>query len=97
MPSDDLLLHFQDDVQVVDHWVVDGTNYGRTSNAWLAKYDENSAEIRRILENAYGPGEATKWFNRWRVFLMACAELWNFRNGSEWVVSHYLFQPRRSA
>ena len=95
MPSDDLLLHFQDDLSVVDHWRVDGRHYGRTANAWLDKYDANESAIRAILVEAYGEEEAPKWYHRWRVFLMACAELWNFRRGTEWIVSHYLFSPRR--
>lgn len=93
MPSDDYFLHVQEDLRVVDHWVVGGEHYKMTAEAWLDKYDANRESIDAILNRAYGD-EARVWRRRWRVFLMACAELWGYRGGSEWVVSHYLFEPR---
>jgi cyclopropane-fatty-acyl-phospholipid synthase len=45
----------------------------------------------KIMEQVYGVQNASRWFQRWRVFFMACAELFNYQNGSEWGVSHYLF------
>jgi len=94
MPSDDLLCHFQDDLALADHWRVDGRHYEKTANAWLAKMDANKSEVKSVLRDAYGD-DADAWFNRWRVFFMACAELWGFRGGNDWIVSHYLFEQRR--
>jgi len=96
MPSDDLLLYFQRDLCLEQHWVVNGRHYERTARQWLANMDQNEAEIRTIFRQTYGPGNETKWWVYWRVFYLACAELWGFRGGNEWHVSHYRFQNRAS-
>jgi cyclopropane-fatty-acyl-phospholipid synthase len=94
MPSDDLLLYFQDDVVLEGHWRVDGTHYERTANHWLQNMDARKELIMPVLERTYGKNDAAVWFQRWRIFFMACAELWGFRNGQEWWVAHYLFRKR---
>jgi cyclopropane-fatty-acyl-phospholipid synthase len=77
--------------------MLDGNHYARTSEAWLDNLDRNRTEVMPVLESVYGPAEARRWLRRWRVFFMACAELWGFRNGSEWRVNHYLFAKRPAA
>jgi cyclopropane-fatty-acyl-phospholipid synthase len=92
MPSDDLLLYFQDDLRIENHWCVSGTHYQRTAEAWLENMDANKAEIWPLFEKTYSPDQARKWWVYWRVFYMACAELWGYDKGNQWHVSHYRFQ-----
>jgi len=89
MPSDDLPTHFTQDLKVREHWVVGGQHYQQTAEAWLARMDQSRSAIMPILADTYGAEDARRWWIRWRVFFMACAELWGWRRGEEWVVSHY--------
>lgn len=91
MPSDDLLLYFNDHLTVEKHWHVSGTHYAKTSEAWLKNMDAHKAEIIPLFKQTYGEDQAIKWWVYWRIFYMACAELWNYKGGNEWIVSHYLF------
>jgi cyclopropane-fatty-acyl-phospholipid synthase len=91
MPSDDLLLHSVRDLAVDDHWVVSGTHYARTLRAWLDRLDAQRPRAEQLLAETYGARAATAWFHRWRVFDIACEELFAFAGGDEWHVSHYLF------
>ncbi len=95
MPSDDLLLYFQDHLNIENHWQVNGSHYQKTSNAWLHKMDSNKDELFPLIEETYGKEQAVKWWVYWRTFYMACAELWGFRKGEEWFVSHYRFTNKK--
>jgi len=94
MPSDDLLLYFQRDLRLVDHWRIDGTHYARTLNAWLANLDRHKAQVRRVLAGTYGTRRAQEWLRNWRLFFIACEETFGFRKGREYLISHYLFNKR---
>jgi cyclopropane-fatty-acyl-phospholipid synthase len=91
MPSDELALHFQQHLQLQQRWRWDGRHYEKTANAWLANLDAAREQVLPILAGTYGEADAAMWLQRWRVFFMACAELFGYRNGQEWWVSHYLF------
>jgi cyclopropane-fatty-acyl-phospholipid synthase len=92
MPSDDLLTHFDRKLRIAEHWRVPGTHYEKTSEAWLANMDANKSRLMPLFAETYGVHEAKKWWTRWRIFFMACAELWGYHSGGEWIVSHYLFE-----
>lgn len=92
MPSDDLPLYFQDKLKLVDRWRWNGQHYERTLNAWLARMDASRDLIWPILEQTYGTDQAGVWWMRWRLFFMACAELFGLHAGQEWWVGHYLFE-----
>lgn len=89
MPSNNLPTYFQDDLKLETQWEVEGRHYGQTAEHWLQNTDQHRAEILKIFGECYGNNQAKKWFAYWRIFFMACAELWNFRGGSEWMVCHY--------
>lgn len=96
MPSDDMLLYFAADFSIINHWRVNGTNYEKTSNGWLAYLDKNwkNGKLAPVLSKAYGKGNERFWYVSWRLFFLSCAELWGYRNGEEWIVSHYLFEKK---
>lgn len=89
MPADSLPMRLQDDLRLVDHWCWSGTHYARTARAWLANLDRNAAAARRILGAARPGHDPAVLVQRWRMFVMACDELWAYRGGREWLVSHY--------
>jgi cyclopropane-fatty-acyl-phospholipid synthase len=92
MPSDDLPMSIQAPLRPVQTWKWDGTHYEKTANAWLARMDKHREEVWPLLVQTYGAAHAKYWWMRWRVFFMACAELFGYRQGQEWWVGHYLFE-----
>lgn len=101
VPSDDLLLYFQRDLRVIDHWRVDGRHYARTCEAWLARLDAHRDAALEALEalEAFSQGrsreEGLRTLAEWRLFFLSCAESFGYDRGREWMVSHYLYEPQR--
>lgn len=95
MPSVDTISWFTDDVTLEDQWRVNGLEYARTARAWLRNLDDRRETVLPILGRAYGEDHATVWLRRWRLFFLACEELFRFRGGTEWFVSHSLLRRVR--
>ena len=91
MPAADLPWFLQRKLRVLRHWNVNGRHYERTCNAWLAQQDAERDRLMPVFEQVYGQ-DASIWFQRWRMFYMACAELFGFHEGNEWFVSHVLLE-----
>jgi cyclopropane-fatty-acyl-phospholipid synthase len=92
MPAESTLLYFQQHLKIEEQWRVLGTHYEKTSNAWLERMDANRDAIMELFTSVYGEEDAKLWFNRWRMFYMAVAELFGYADGTEWMVSHYRFE-----
>ncbi len=90
MPAADTLLCFQEDLKLRRRWLVNGRHYARTSRAWLERLDADRAGVKAAIEDGAGGDDVQ--LQRWRMFFMACEELFAFRSGSEWMVGHYLFE-----
>ncbi|NNL86496.1 MAG: class I SAM-dependent methyltransferase [Myxococcales bacterium] len=97
MPSDAHLLNFQEHLEIERHWRVSGVHYQKTSEAWLRNLDDRRETLGRHLERSMGAADARLWLQRWRMFFMACAELFGYHRGNEWWVSHYRFRPHGTA
>lgn len=91
MPAEYLFLRYQHDMTVQQHWWINGSHYARTCEEWLSRLDAREPAVRHAVENS-GISDSPKILvQRWRMFFMACAELFNFKGGDQWGVGHYLF------
>ena len=92
MPSVDLLPRCAGPLRLERRWEVGGGDYERTLRAWLANLDARLPEAEQVLGAGEAPGAGRLRVGRWRLFLLACAELFGYRAGREWFVAHYLLR-----
>jgi len=92
MPSFDLPQHFETlALKQINAWQVNGMNYAYTCQAWLNNLDNARQAAMEALQASGNPESVTVQLNRWRMFVMACQELFAYSGGDEWFVGHYLF------
>lgn len=96
MPSLDLLLHFQDHLAIRNTWFLNGQHYSKTLETWLHNQDTNRHAVMDLFKRTYPKGQALKWLVYWRIFYLACSELFAYNGGEEWGVGHYLFEKLES-
>jgi len=96
MPSMDLLLNFQEDLALSRKYYVNGVHYSRTLEDWLVRHDAAKSHIMPLFRQTYGEDQALKWFVYWRLFYLACSELFAYQGGERWGVGHYLFEKKHA-
>ncbi len=89
MPAADYLRRLDMPFDVEEEWSWDGTHYQRTADAWATNLDRNRDAVMKILARTCGAEEAPRWFARWKMFFLACAEMFGLEGGREWRVGHY--------
>jgi len=92
MPSQYLLHRFQEDLVLRSQWNVPGGNYTLTLEGWLQRMDAKKEKLLTVFKEAGDPANAALLVRRWRIFMIACAEFFAFRGGSEFFVTHLLFE-----
>ncbi len=92
MPSIDLIDWFDEDMTVDCRWTWSGNHYARTAEAWLENLDQKKKECELSLDGI-SKLSSRRAFQRWRIFFMACAELFAMNEGQEWMVVHHRLKP----
>jgi len=93
MPSYDLLPRFDQHFALEERWAVNGIHYQRTAAAWRENMQRRKSQVIEVLRGVYAE-DAKMWYHRWRIFFLACEELFGYGGGDEWLVGHYRFSPR---
>lgn len=97
MPSYNLAASTASTLRVEESWVVPGHHYARTARAWLSNLDSHADAAAALLADGRGERHGRRALQRWRIFLMACEELFGFSHGKEWHVAHHLLRPRSTS
>lgn len=94
MPPLDLFDHVAGPFQLLERWETGGGDYARTCRAWRRNLDLGRPAVVERLSRDLPTAEANRQWQRWRMFLIACEELFAHDGGRQWLVSHHLLAPR---
>lgn len=89
MPSEAWIPEAMDALEHRQTWRFEGRHYSRTLAAWRERLEEQRAAALAVLGQGTTVAEAERRWQRWRVFLIACEELFAARHGREWGVVHH--------
>ena len=92
MPSKDIFEYFDDELEIINQWDINGNHYSKTCKAWLNNHYKNRKKILDIFHKHYDKPKI--WFNRWRIFFLSCEAFFALNNGKEYFVSHYLLKKK---
>lgn len=92
MPPCDLFGHIHGPFQLVERHDVNGQHYAKTCRAWLANLDAHRQALLARFGQDMPSKEARIQWQRWRMFVMACEELFAWNEGNEWLVTHHLLR-----
>ena len=92
MPSKDIFEYFDDELEIINQWDINGNHYSKTCKAWLNNHYINRKKILDVFQKHYDKPKI--WFNRWRIFFLSCEAFFALNNGKEYFVSHYLLKKK---
>jgi cyclopropane-fatty-acyl-phospholipid synthase len=93
MPSYGYLPDHQDKLVLENNWWLDGTHYQKTAEAWRVNLESTKPVVLQLFRSIYG-SKSSMWYQRWRLFFLACEEMFGYNRGKEWGIGHYLFSPK---
>ena len=92
MPCHDLIQNLETPFRVERTTTFRGTHYARTALDWHRNLTRNRDRVLAELGAAYGRDQAARWFQRWSLFFLGCAELFAHDGGESWQVVHHLLE-----
>ena len=91
IPSTKLFQFFNDHLRIADTWYLQGTEYGKTLDAWLEQLHANKRQVLKIFKEC-GYANPGLEFQKWRMFYLMCGESFRYNGGREWMVAYYLLK-----
>ena len=91
MPNLDILKMIDHSYKIEELRRVSGMNYHKTLELW---YENLKLNKNKIMKTDFKDDKLSSkiHYNRWKVFILACSELFKLHNGEEYLVAHALLK-----